>query len=43
MKGKLDSHQIELYKIAMLETLCRRHGVTEEYLDKLTDHIREKD
>ena len=43
MKGRLDAHQIELYKIAMLESLCIRHSITEEQLDAIVDAIREDD
>lgn len=43
MKGRLDANQIELYKIAMLESLCIRHSITREKLDAMVDDIREDD
>jgi len=43
MKGRLDSHELELYKIALLEALCLRHSITQEQLDKYADIIREDD
>ncbi len=43
MKGRLDAHQIELYKIALLESLCRIHGITKEKMDSLVDNIRKED
>ena len=43
MKGRLDTHQLELYKVAMLEALCLRHSITRETLDKIVDTIKEED
>lgn len=43
MKGRLDAHQIELYKISMLELLCIRHSITQEKLDAIVNAIREDD
>ncbi len=37
MKGRLDAHQIEVYKIQMLELLCIRHSIGREQLDGLVD------
>ena len=41
MKGRLDSHELELYKVALLEMLCIHHGITREKMDSVADVIRE--
>lgn len=43
MKGRLDSHQLEIYKIALLEMICIHHGIAREKMDSIADTIREDD
>jgi len=43
MEGMLDSHQLELYKVALLEALCIHHGITREQMRSFENTIKEDD
>jgi len=43
MEGRLDSHQLELYKVILLEALCIHHGISREQMKSFENAIREDD